>query len=201
MLSWLRFFLNTNTLFSLLNIFIDPFFKFCWIAWGNAYVSVYFFNFILFTDLSSGFLLDVGARASVTFFKKKFVILFKVKKKTVKRRWARFGLSFAVGNISKIAFAIRLRLHKKRETHPVIIRPGLWFSSFCFREIPRDFQNLINFSCRSFKSRKSKGYQGGFLAICNFVFSSSISNLVLLIFFPSTGNRKDTNMFNVSAKL
>ena len=83
----------------------------------------------------------------------------------------------------------------------MIIRSGLWFSSFCFREIPRNCQNLINFSCRSFKSRKSKGYQGGFLAICNFVFSSSISNLVLLIFFPSTGNRKDTNMFNVSAKL
>ena len=48
MLSWLRFFLNTNTLFSLFNIFIDPFLKFCWISWGNAYVSVYFLNFILF---------------------------------------------------------------------------------------------------------------------------------------------------------
>ena len=79
MLSWLRFFLNTNILFSLYYIFIDPFLKFCWIAWGNAYVSVYFFNFILFTDLSSGFLLDVGARASVT-FRKKFVMLFKVTK-------------------------------------------------------------------------------------------------------------------------
>ena len=44
---------------------------------------------------------------------------------------------------------------------------------------------------------------GGFLAICNFVFSSSISNLVLSIyffifyyFFLSTGTRKGTNTLN-----
>ena len=62
------------------------------------------------------------------------------------------------------------------------------------------FHNLWKFSCRSFKSRKNRGYRGSFLAICNFVFSSSISNLVLWIFL-STGTRRNTNMFNGSANL
>ena len=33
------------------------------------------------------------------------------------------------------------------------------------------------------KAKKNGGYKGNFLAICNFVFSSSLSNLVLWIFF------------------
>ena len=41
---------------------------------------------------------------------------------------------------------------------------------------------------------------GSFLAICNFVFSSFISNWVLWIFL-STGTRKDTNMLNGPANL
>ena len=33
------------------------------------------------------------------------------------------------------------------------------------------------------KAAKNRGYKGSFLAICNFVFSSSISNLVIMNFF------------------
>ena len=45
-----------------------------------------------------------------------------------------------------------------------------------------------------------RGYQHSFLAFCYFVFSSSISNLVLRIFLL-TGTSKDTNMFNGPANL
>ena len=49
---------------------------------------------------------------------------------------------------------------------------------------------------------KKRGYcKSSFLALCNFVFSSTISNLVLRIFFLSTGTKKGTNMFNSPANL
>ena len=48
--------------------------------------------------------------------------------------------------------------------------------------------------------KKNRSYKGCFLAICSFVYSSSISNLVLWIFLL-TGVRKDTNMLNGLANL
>ena len=65
----------------------------------------------------------------------------------------------------------------------MIIKLCLWFFSNCFGEISQNFHNLWKLFCRSFKSRKNRGYLSSFPAICNFVFSSSISNLVLWIFF------------------
>ena len=52
------------------------------------------------------------------------------------------------------------------------------------------------------KPTKVRDYRSSFLAICNFVLLSSISNLVSKIFFfLSTGTRKGTNMFNVLTNL
>ena len=83
----------------------------------------------------------------------------------------------------------------------MIIWLCLWFSSIFFREISQNFHSLWKLSCQSFKSRKkNRSYKGCFLAICNFVYASSISNLVLWIFLL-TGVRKDTNMLNGLANL
>ena len=54
--------------------------------------------------------------------------------------------------------------------------------------------------CPADHLKAEKGYMGSLHAICNFVFSSSISNLVLWIFLL-TGVRKDTNMLNGLANL
>ena len=55
-------------------------------------------------------------------------------------------------------------------------------------------------SCWSIKSQKNRGYQHSFLAFCYFVFSSSISNLVLWILLL-TGTSKDTNMFIMALQI
>ena len=61
--------------------------------------------------------------------------------------------------------------------------------------------SFVFFKLESQYCRKKRGYKGSFLAICNFVFSFSISNLVLE-FFPSTGTKKrGTDMFNDPANL
>ena len=61
--------------------------------------------------------------------------------------------------------------------------------------------SFVFFKLESQYCRKKRDYKGSFLAICNFVFSFSISNLVLE-FFPSTGTKKrGTDMFNDPANL
>ena len=128
------------------------------------------------------FLRDVGTRARVLSSRKFLCLGFSRSLKATKRWWARFGLSFAVVNINKMIFVIKLKLHEGRRSQ-VIIWFCLLFSSICFGEISQNFHNLGNLSCQSFKSRKNRGYKGNFLAFCNVVFSSSISNLVFLNFF------------------
>ena len=93
----------------------------------------------------------------------------------------------------------KLRLHEGR-CSPAIIWLCLWFFSIFYSEIPQKFHNLWKLSCWSIKSQKNRGYQHSFLAFCYFVFSSSISNLVIRIFLI-TGTSKDTNMFNGPANL
>ena len=96
-------------------------------------------------------------------------------------------------------FVTKLRLHEGR-CSPAIIWLCLWFFSIFYCEISQKCHNLWKLSCWSIISQKNRGYQHSFLAFCYFVFSSSISNLVLWIFWL-TGTSKDTNMFNDPANL
>ena len=116
------------------------------------------------------------------------------------KRWARFGLSFAVVvNINKMISVLELRLYKGRRS-PVIIWLCLWFLQFASVKSLKIFHNLWNLSRRSFKIQKNRGYKGTFLAICNFcVFFLNFG--LVIIFFLSTGTRKGTNKFNGPANL
>ena len=53
------------------------------------------------------FFLNVGARASVMFFQKILMFCFSRSLYAIKRRWARFRLSFVVVNINKMIFVIK----------------------------------------------------------------------------------------------
>ena len=59
---------------------------------------------------------------------------------------------------------------------------------------------FVTFFLPNISKLKQRGYKGSFLTICNFVFSSSISNFVSW-FFLSTSTRKGTNIFNGPANL
>ena len=98
-----------------------------------------------------------------------------------------------------MVFVIKVRLHEGRRSS-AIIWLCLWFSSICSSEISQNFHNLWKLSCDHLKAEKNRGYEGSFYAIWNFVFSSSISNLVVIFFFIK-GTRKGTNMFNVTVNL
>ena len=70
------------------------------------------------------------------FSKRNLRFCFSRSLKAIKRQWARFGLSFAIVNIIKMIFVIKLRLHEGRRL-PSIIWICLWFSSICFGEISK----------------------------------------------------------------
>ena len=97
-----------------------------------------------------------------------------------------------------MVFVIKVRLHEGRRSS-AIIWLCLWFSSICSSEISQNFHNLWKLSCVHLKAEKNRGYEGSFHAIWNFVFSSSISNLVMIFFIK--GTRKGTNMFNGTVNL
>ena len=65
----------------------------------------------------------------------------------------------------------------------VVIWLCLWFSSTCFGKISQNFHSFENRPADHLKAEKYRGHNDSFLAICNFVFSSSILNLVLWIFY------------------
>ena len=96
-------------------------------------------------------------------------------------------------------FVTKLRLHEGR-CSPAIIWLCLWFVSIFYCEISQKCHNLWKLSCWSIISQKNRGYQHSFLAFCYFVFSSSISNLVLWILLL-TGTSKDTNMFIMALQI
>ena len=62
------------------------------------------------------------------------------------------------------------------------------------------FPSCENCPADHLKAKKKWAKKCNFLAICGFVFSFSISNLVIWIFL-CTGTRKDTNMLNGPANL
>ena len=71
--------------------------------------------------------------------------------KAIKRQWVRFSLSFAVVNIIKKIFVIKLRLHDGKRS-PVMIWLCLWFSSICFGKISKSFiicENCLPFGFSS----------------------------------------------------
>lgn len=128
--------------------------------------------------------------APVKCFLKNFnVFFFSRSLKAIKRQWTGFRQLFAVVNMIKMIFLIKLRFHKGR-CLPVIIWLCPWFSSIYFIEISQDFHNLLNLSCWSFKSQKNRSYKGSFLAIWNFVFSPQVWSSELL----QMDTRKGTNL-------
>ena len=94
----------------------------------------------------------------------------------IKRQWARFGLSFPVVNIIKMISVIKLRLYQGTRS-PMIIWLCLWLYSICFGEISQNLHNFWYCLADHLKAEKNSGYKGSILAICNFVFLFSISNL------------------------
>ena len=90
---------------------------------------------------------------------------------------ARFGLSVFVVNIIKVIFDIKPRLHEGRRSPAINLALPLIFFNLRRWNLSK-LSLFVKLPCRLFKTWKNRGYQGSFLAICNFVFSSSISNLV-----------------------
>ena len=134
------------------------------------------------------YLLSVGARANEP---KMLCFRFTRSLKAIKRRWARFGLPFPVVIINKMILALR----REALASDNLALPFIFFS-LPWRSLSK-FSQFVKFVKPIFqKPKKGRGYKGGFLAIGNFVFSSSISNLVLW-FFLSTGTRKGTNMLTI----
>ena len=78
--------------------------------------------------------------------------------------------------------------------------PLIFFNFLLIVKSPKNFTICENCPADQLKAKKNRGYRHGFLAFCYFVFSSSISNLVIKIFLL-TGTSKDTNMFNGPANL
>lgn len=119
--------------------------------------------------------------------------------KVIKRRWARFGQSFAAVNIKKVIFVIKLRLYERRRSS-VRIWLCLWFSSFLSGEISQNFHKLWKLSCPSFQSRKKIGVIEAVFSLFAILCFLPLSKIWYYAFF-STGTRKGTNVFNVSANL
>ena len=78
--------------------------------------------------------------------------------------------------------------------------PLIFFNFLLIVKSPKNFTICENCPADQLKAKENRGYQHSFLAFCYFVFSSSISNLVIRIFLL-TGTSKDTNMFNGPANL
>ena len=80
-------------------------------------------------------------RARMMFLQMIFMFsLFKVTK-NIKRQWERFRTSFAVVNMIKTIFVIKLRLHEGRRSSTIIL---LLFSSICFGEMSKFSQFVIS---------------------------------------------------------
>ena len=126
------------------------------------------------------------------FSKKILCFRFSSSLKAIKRRWARFEISFTVVNINKMIFILKLRFYERRLSSEIInLALPLIFLSLLQWNLSKCSQFVKFVLPIIFESQKDKGCRGSFLAICNFVFCSSISNLVLWIFL-STGTKKGT---------
>ena len=111
-----------------------------------------------------------------------FCFRFSRSLKAIKRRWPRFGLSFAVVNINKMIFVVKPS-YRWWAPSEALARDNLALSSILF--------NLLRWNLSKFSlvkifvlpiiwNRKKIGVTKAVSSL--FVFSSFISNLVLLIF-------------------
>ena len=112
---------------------------------------------------------SMSARAPAKCFPEKFLYFrFSRSLKTIKRQLAGFEISFAVVNIIKMIFVIKLTLHEEGHS-AAIFWFCLWFSSICFGEIS---QNHHNCPVHHLKAKK-EGLHGRFscyLQFCVFFF-------------------------------
>ena len=108
--------------------------------------------------------------------------------KSIKRQWARFGLSFAVVNIIKMISVLKLRFCEGRRS-PAIIWLCLWSSSIC--------ENCLADHLKTKKIGVTKAVSSLFAILCFLPLSQNWSYELFL----STGTRKGSNMFNCPANL
>ena len=96
--------------------------------------------------------------------------------KAIKRQWARFGLLFA--DIIKMIFRYQAKAAwRELLTSDNLALPLIFFDLLSY--ISQNFCNLGNCPADHLKAEKNRSYKGSFLTICNFIFSSSTSNLVM----------------------
>ena len=139
--------------------------------------------------LYSGFFSMLARTPSYCFCRKVLWFCLSRSLRAIKRRWARFGQSFAVAIFIKMIFVMKLRLDERRRSPMIILLCNL------LRRNLSNVHNLWNFSCRSFKSwreRVTKAVSSLFTIFC-YLSPSQIWSYEL---FLSTGTRKGTNMFN-----
>ena len=124
--------------------------------------------------------------------------------KAIKRQWVRFSLSFAVVNIIKKIFVIKLRLHDGKRS-PVMIWLCLWFSSICFGKISKIF--IICENCLpSFKSRKKIAVSSPFVILgflpLNFFNQQALGTAqICLTVQQNLGNFIEGNAINLTRKM
>ena len=110
--------------------------------------------------------------------------------KAIKRRWARFGLSFAVVNIIKLIFVMKLRLHVGRCSPMIILLCNLlrWNLSKCSKFV----KFVLPIIKKSEKGEVKKAVSSLFAILCYL----PLSQIWSYELFLSTGAREGTNMFN-----
>ena len=127
---------------------------------------------------------------SYCFCRKVLWFCFSRSLKAIKRRWARFGPSFAVVNIIKMIFVMKLRLHEGRCSPMIILLCNLlrWNLSKCSQ-----FVKFVLPIIKKLEKREvTKAVSLLFAILCYL----SLSQTWSYEFFLSTHTRKGTNMFN-----
>ena len=100
---------------------------------------------------------------------------------------------FAVVNIIKMIFVVKLRLQEGRRS-PVII--WLWFSSICFSEISQKFSQFGKFVLPIIWKPKNIGVTEAVSSLFAILWCLPPSPIWSYEFILSTCTRKGTNMFN-----
>ena len=127
---------------------------------------------------------------SYCFCRKVLWFCFSRSLKAIKRRWERFGLSFAIVNIIKMIFVMKLRLHEGRCSLMIILLCNLlrWNLSKC-SQIVKFVLPIIK---KLEKREVTKAVSSLFAILCNLC----LSQIWSCELFLSTGTRKGINMFN-----
>ena len=132
---------------------------------------------------------------SYCFCRKVLWFCFSRSLKAIKRPWARFALSFAVVNIIKMIFVMKLRLHEGRCSPMIILLCNLlrWNLSKCSQFV----KFVLPIIKKSEKREVTKAVSTLFAIWCYL----SLSQIWSYELFLSTGTRKGTNMFNSPTNL